>query len=133
MRILTRSLEIARALHPLESKRKTYHWSFAWNKNQLIGIETNKPKTNPLNRYNLLCGFPIDLKGTCSELALFIKLKNTMNINWSKIKIVNVKIGRNGLFGCAAPCSSCSNLLKFINPSRLFYSTESSFEEYSLK
>lgn len=129
-----KSVEIARAEFDPNWQLRCQHYSFAWYGSTLLGFSKNSSKTHPLNIRNPLRFHSGEInytKGTCSELGLFIQLKNKTTINFNKIKIINVRIDRNGSLSLSAPCVSCRSLIRFVKPKSVFYTTSSGeFEEY---
>ncbi len=111
----------------------------AFYKNKLIVIETNSNKTDPINLRNpLICrrtGQIIKKERTCAEWNTIKRLKNTTNLSYNKISLVNVRITRQGKLGLSRCCSSCSQLISFIEPKNVFYTLDSErnnpvFEKY---
>ncbi len=124
---LTRALEISHALFDSNSPLNS-HFSIAFYKGRVVAIGQNSAKTNPVNIFNPKFNRNgknfSDSKGVCSELNLFLKLKNRTNIPFDKIEIVNVRINRNRKVALSKPCESCSNLTAYINPKSLYYSLD---------
>jgi len=134
---LEKCISLTKALHELDSDLKCQHSSFIFHKNRIITIGKNSKKSNPTNRRNPKTGTngeQISDKYTCSELNAFIKFKNLTNIDFSKTNLVTTRIDRNGEIRNSKPCTSCQNLIKFLNPKKIFYSIDSNgentFEEY---
>lgn len=140
MKTLNKSVELAQALfNPEKHIPRCFVASFGWYKNRIIGVGINSIKSNPINLRNpLFCrrtGDFIDKNSTCAELSLFLKIKNTTNIDFNKITIINVRLTRDGKIGNSKPCLSCKSLISFCEPKNLFYSLDSEindikFEEY---
>jgi hypothetical protein len=122
---IKRALEISHALFDPNSSLN-HHISIAFYKNKVVGIGQNCNKTDPTNLFNRK--FNRDnqdisgLKGCCSEASLFKRLKNMTNIPFNKINIINIRINRNKEVSLSKPCSSCQNLIKFIEPKSLWFS-----------
>lgn len=121
MKILQKSLDLAYSIFPGEFDTKTFHLSFLFDKNRLLGIGQNSLKTHTRNRYN--CEYDLGKKGTCSELNLFLGLKNR-NIDWKRSSLVNVRIDRNNKTAIAKPCDSCINLIKYLGIRIIYYTVE---------
>jgi hypothetical protein len=118
-------IDLAKAMMPENHEMRCYHVSFATYKGKIISIGVNNKKTNPLNLRNRKknsCGkdYSGD-KATCSELVCLKKVKNKTNIDFSKIRLVNVRIDRNGNTRSAKPCESCEKLLDFLGVSDIVY------------
>jgi len=134
---LEKCISLTKALHELDSDLKCQHFSFIFHKNRIITIGKNSKKSNPTNRRNPKTGTngeQISDKYTCSELNAFIQFKDLTNIDFSKTNLVTTRIDRNGEIRNSKPCTSCQNLIKFLNPKKIFYSLDScgdnKFEEY---
>jgi hypothetical protein len=124
---LNRSLEIAHGLFD-PNLALNFHVSLAFYKGRVVGIATNDSKTSPVNLYNRKYnreGLDISTsKGRCSELNLYIKLKNKTNLPFEKLDIVNVRINRNKELALSKPCLGCSSLIQYLKPKSLFYSLD---------
>lgn len=131
--MFNKSLELANALWEQNCKIRCQVWSFAFWKGRLLAVSKNNARTHPLNLRNPIYvqGRLLDTRGSCAELGLFIKLRNTTNIPFNKITIVNVRLDRNKRIAMSRPCLSCSNLIKYLNPRNLFYTNDlGCFEKY---
>jgi hypothetical protein len=136
-----KSVDLARALfNPAKHSPRCFVVSFGWVKSRVVGIGVNSLKTHPANLYNpQFCrrtGVRLEKASCCSELSLFLKIKNTTNIDFDKISIVNVRLTRDGKIGNSKPCISCSSLYRYLDPKNLFYTLDSNldnpvFEEYT--
>lgn len=129
----SKSLELARALYDENYILRCQHFSFAFLKSRLIGVGRNQNRTHPLNLRNpkYKDGKKIEGKLMCSELSLFLSLRNKTNYPFNKISIFNVRIDRNGEVKLSCPCNSCRSLLSFLSPKSVFYTTNTgSFEKY---
>lgn len=123
-----RAIEIARAACQFNGKR-TFHLSLIFRKNKLLCFAENVAKTHTRNLYN--CSFSVDKKGRCSELSAFLLAKSKFReLDWNKITIVNIRLGRDLEILNSRPCSSCESLYAFINPRKLVYSTPEGFKTY---
>lgn len=111
---IQRAIEISKALKDNNQTGKCFHTSFAFIRNRIIAIGMND--YNQAHPYNLF-GHYQDYRGNVdyeaclhSEPALLKKLFK-LNINLSKIKIINIRIDNNGRANYAAPCPNCYKLL----------------------
>jgi hypothetical protein len=141
-KLAAKSVEIAFAL--FDKKRlsfgpRCFVVCLAYYKNRLIVIETNSEKTDPNNLRNpLICrrtGTRIEKSKCCAEWNVIKRIKNTNNIPFGKISLVNVRIARNGLLGMSRPCFSCQSAFRAFEFKSLIYTLDSSrenpiFEEY---
>lgn len=128
-----KSIELARALfNPAKHEPRCFVVSVGWVKSRIVGVGINSLKTHPANLRNpQFCrrtGARLSKDSSCAELGLFLKIKNTTNIDFDKISIVNVRLTRDGKIGNSQPCVSCSSLVKFAQPKNLFYTLDSNFE-----
>lgn len=131
MKILERSLEIARAAYPstYKEKKESLHWSFIWKKGKLLSLSTNDKRTHPLNSYNS----KYIEKGRCSEFNGFIKLRyiSPDGPQWHLCTLVNVRIDRERRVCNSRLCPACQNLVQYLGIKRIYYSTnEGNFEKY---
>lgn len=132
-----KSIEIAFALFEKQRdfSQRCNHFSFIFLRNRLLTIARNTLKTHPINLYNPkygLSGADITYtKGSCSELNAFIKIRNLTNIPFNKLTLINIRINNNGDLALAAPCSSCSSLIKYLSPKEVFYTNNfGEFDEF---
>ena len=95
------------------------HCSFFIYKSKIIKISRNARKTTPRNMLNpKISRDGIDIskdKFQCSEFVGLQFLKNTSNVPFSQLSVINTRIDRNGDFANSCPCNSCGSLLAFLN------------------
>lgn len=128
-----KSVELARALfNPAKHEPRCFVVSVGWVKSRIVGVGINSLKTHPANLRNpQFCrrtGARLPKDSSCAELNLFLKIKNTTNIDFNKISIINVRLTRDGKIGNSKCCNSCSSLVNFCQPKNLFYTLDSNFE-----
>jgi hypothetical protein len=119
---------LTKALRETNAETRCQHFSFIFHKNKLITIGKNSKKSNPTNIKNPKInqeGKRIKNKYTCSELHAFIKFKNMTNIPFGKVNLVVTRIDRNGRIRGSKPCTSCQNLLNFLNLKEIYYTVDS--------
>lgn len=123
---LDRIIEISFALagkYPY--KKRCRHFSFIFEKNRLLSIGINNPKTHPLNlKYNYIGKkeFKInELVGTHSELNAVLKLGSE---NCKGLTIVNTRVNRNDEIDYSCPCHGCRDMIKKLGFKRLLYTTK---------
>ncbi len=126
--------ELAFALFDPNHFSRCFHVCFLTCRNKILSIGINSAKTHTLNlrnpKYSITGEDISDRKGICAELAAFIKVKNTQNINFSKCVLINIRINKNKELDLARPCSSCLSLISYCNLRKVFYSNENGkFEE----
>ena len=110
------------------------HFSFILDRNRIISIGLNSPKTHPLNlKYNYINKNNqkiSDIVGTHSELSAVIKLGEE---DCSGLTLVNTRINRNNQLDFSAPCFGCCDMIKQLNFKSVYYSnTKGNFEKISV-
>lgn len=126
--LLNKCVALTKALREPNAETRCQHFSFIFHKNKLITIGKNSKKSNPTNIKNPKInqeGKRIKNKYTCSELHAFIKFKNMTNIPFGKVNLVVTRIDRNGKIRGSKPCTSCQNLLNFLNLKEIYYTVDS--------
>lgn len=102
-----------------------FHVAFIISKGRILAIATNSNKTNPTNLLNRKIGRDGNdisfTKRTCAEFNVMRRIKNTMNIPFSKTTLVSVRVKRDKRLGMARPCSSCVQLLEFFGLKNVIY------------
>lgn len=123
---LQKALELSRALFDPDFELRCQHFSFAFYKGRIMAVGRNQNKTHTLNLRNPLRfnDKVFEQKRMCSELSLFLTLKNKTNIPFHKISIINIRLDRNAFPCMSRPCESCRNLIKYLKPKELFYTDE---------
>lgn len=122
-------IEIAKALQPIHhdySSIRTFHVTFAVNKNKTISIGINNTKTHPnIKRLNYCSEEGEDLRDiarTHSELNCILKLQNKYpSYSLKDIVFVNIRLDRMGNIKYARPCNGCSHLLHQVGYKRVYY------------
>lgn len=128
--------EIGFALdNPKNRPIRTFHLTGIFNKNRLLVLAENSPKTHSLNKYNPKYGHDgrniSDIKGTCSELAAIIKFRNRTNFDLSRCSLVNIRINKLGSIANSCPCVSCANLLRYFRFREVWFTNEAGmFQRY---
>lgn len=123
-------IEIAKALQPIHhdySLIRTFHVTFAVNKNKTISIGINNTKTHPnIKRLNYRSEEGEDLRDvarTHSELNCILKLRNKYpSYSLKDIVFVNIRLDRMGNIKYARPCNGCSHLLDKVGYKKVYYS-----------
>ena len=132
-------IEIAKALQPIHhdySSIRTFHVTFAVNKNKTISIGINNTKTHPnIKKLNYCSEEGEDLRDiarTHSELNCILKLKNKYpSYSLKDIVFVNIRLDRMGNIKYARPCNGCSHLLHKVGYKKVYYSGDcGSFFEF---
>lgn len=102
------------------------HFSFIFEKNKLISIGINSPKTHPLNlKYNYVNKQKDKIShivGTHSEMSAVIKLG--LLTNCEGLTIVNTRINRKKEIDYSLPCSGCMDMLLDLKFEKIYYTTK---------
>lgn len=129
MNFLDTSLKLARELLPL-STDKFCHATFIFERNKLLSIGQN----NMRNASNRAAYF-----GRRYKLPDFVTYAfehaeiNAISKIWSKIyidsrlRLVNVRMGRRGQLLMSKPCGNCQSVLDALGVSKVWYSTNEGF------
>jgi hypothetical protein len=127
-----KSLELAKALLPDHFECRTFHITALFERTRLICVGQNKPQTHAKNLWNNRRNFDLGQKNTCSELDSCLRArKKFSNLDWKRITMVNVRLGRNGEVLMSKPCQSCESLIEYLKPGQIYYTTnEGNFTEY---
>jgi tRNA(Arg) A34 adenosine deaminase TadA len=99
------------------------HFSFLVRRNNIVSVGWNLPnKTHPLamkygHRYSTIH----------AELHCLINGPNRLDD--PRLKMVNIRIGRNGKVLLSKPCTACENMLRFVGIKTIFFSNNDGFFE----
>jgi hypothetical protein len=98
------------------------HFSFIYDKNKLLSIGINSPKTHPLNlKYNYINKQKDNIShivGTHSEMSAVIKLGFEF---CEGLTIVNTRINRKNEIDNSYPCNGCMELLRELKFEKILY------------
>ena len=115
---------------------RTQHFTFVVFKNKILTIGRNQKKSHSIHIKNPRIGRngnKIIDKSICSEWAALSKLKNTTNIPFNKITLINVRVDKNKNIKNSRPCTSCLSLCKFFDIRKIFYTNNSgNFEKLNI-
>lgn len=137
MSIIQKSVEVAYAL--FDKKRPSHDprcfvVCCAYYKNRLLTVEVNSNRTDPNNLRNpLICrksGRIIEKTKCCAEWNTIKRIKNTSNIPFDKISLVNIRITFDREIGYSRACSSCRNIFRLFEPKKVFYSVSGNNTNY---
>jgi deoxycytidylate deaminase len=129
-----RIIEMARALMPKQLvSDHNFHCTFILEKNKIVKIGVNN--YNKLHSYHKFGYYYPTKRDNCkpyqaglhSEVAAIIRLGEE---DCSDYIFVNIRLGVNGELRMAKPCSNCQRVLNGVGFKRLYYSTETGFEEW---
>lgn len=122
----SRLVDISRALKDKNQTGTYFHTSFAIKKNRIIAITFNKyGKTHPLtidyiprkaSRHNKIYQAALH-----AEARIIIKLGE---IDYSRITIVNIRVGNDLTIRNSKPCPGCEQLLAGFQPKNVFYTND---------
>jgi hypothetical protein len=106
-------------------RQRCKHFSFIYDKNKLLSIGINSPKTHPLNlKYNYLNKQKNKIShivGTHSELSAVIK----MGFDCCEgLILVNTRINRKNEIDYSFPCNGCMEMIKELKFSKIFYTSK---------
>jgi len=107
------------------------HFSFILDRNRIISIGFNSPKTHPLNlKYNYVNKMKQNISnivGTHSELNAVIRLGEE---DCSGLTLINTRINRNNELDYSAPCSGCRDMAEQLSFKHIYYSnSQGKFEK----
>lgn len=109
------------------SGNKVYHFAFGWRKNDLIAVGQNKMDYESPKALWFAKRFnnekQIKYPYLHAEVDLVSKMWGKFHIN-SSIKIVVVRVNKNGELKNSKPCDSCMNILDTLGVTRLCWSDE---------
>ena len=112
--------------YALAGRRRHYqrcrHFSFIFNKNKLLSVGLNNPKTHPINlKYNYIDrenNKISEIVSTHSEVSAVIKLGAKY---CDGLVIVNTRINRRNEIDYSFPCNGCMEMLKKLRFSKIIY------------
>lgn len=123
---LSRLYDLSLALIP--SDYDFFHTSFLFHRNKLVSIGVNnRNKTNPNNlkfKYVGRDGSSIgDCVGVHSELAVVLKMP--YGTDFGKLKLVNLRIRKDGKLGMSKPCRGCSHMISQLGLKEVWFTNKS--------
>ena len=134
-KIFDTSIEIATELLPKakvdrSSKNKFFHFAFGYHRNRLIAIGQNNPESITAKSYYMRQRFNVDSKYPYihAEVDMLSKLWGKCHID-SRLKVVVVRLNKNGELRDSKPCSKCSSILDALNVSKVWWSINDGFSE----
>lgn len=123
---LNKIIEMSYALAGRHKHRqRCKHFSFIFDKNKLLSVGVNSPKTHPLNlKYNYLNKQKDKIShivGTHSEMSAVIKL----GFEYCEgLTIINTRINRRNEIDNSHPCNGCMELLKELKFLKILYTAK---------
>ena len=134
MNIIDQSLEIAQSILPevcgQRKRNKMFHFAFGYSKNKLLSIGQNNPEKTNAKAWRLSQKFNTDIVYPYlhAETDLVSKLWGRHYID-NRLKIVVIRLNRNGQLRESKPCKRCSKILKSLDVNQLWWSTEDGFKQ----
>lgn len=114
-----RTIDLAKALCPLNLERRTSHVAFLIKKSKIVHIGINLAKSHPLTKNHKYQEH--QHTGVHAELNACIKSGKE---NLSKYKLVVIRINRSNQMTNSKPCLGCQGILKQFNVGEVWYSTD---------
>lgn len=138
MKIINKSISLAEELFPKVHKEKTnnvnFHFAFGYCRTKLIGIGINDYTLNNKAR-KIGERFNIDHIKKWSylhaETDLISRLFGRYHID-SSLKIVVIRLNRFNQLQMSKPCKSCTEVLKALNVSDVYWSDRSGNIQYGI-
>lgn len=107
-------------------RRGFYHWSFVFQKNDLIEWAQNRPGHAT---YTVRYGYQEGRHTLHAEVAAFCKAAGLIDRRFSWY-MINIRLLVNGALALSKPCRLCQHFLAALNCSCCWYSTnEGTFEQ----
>lgn len=118
-RLAKRTLDLARAMCPLNYERRVSHVAFLIKRGKIVHIALNSAKSHPIS-YNH------DYKdyqhtGLHAELNVCIKSNKE---NLSKYKLVAIRVNRHMQIRNSKPCIGCQSVIKQFQIGEVWYSND---------
>lgn len=133
--ILRKSVRLARELLPAakagrESKNKFFHFCFGFHKNKLVSIGQNNPEKTHTRCYRMRQRFGLDTDYPFihAEVDMLSKLWGNVYID-NRLKVVVVRLNKHGKLRNSKPCPRCTQVLKALNLTNVWWSTDDGFEK----
>lgn len=116
-RTIQRTIEIAKALCPLNLEHRCSHIAFLIRKNKITHIGTNSCRTHPETlKYDYKNH---QLVGIHAELSVCMKSGKE---NLRDYKMVVLRVDRNGNLANSKPCCGCQSVIKQFNIGEVWHS-----------
>lgn len=120
-----RTIDLAKAMCPLNFERRTSHVAFLVKKSKIVHIGVNLAKSHPMTMEHKYQEH--QHTGVHAELNVCIKSGKE---NLSKYKLVVIRINRHNKMTNSKPCLGCQGIINQFDVGEVWYSTdEGSFEK----
>jgi deoxycytidylate deaminase len=114
-----RTIDLAKAMCPLNIERRTSHVAFLVKKSKIVHIGVNLAKSHPITKGHKYKDY--QHTGIHAEVNVCIK-SGKENLN--KYKLIVVRIGRNNDIKNSKPCIGCQGVIHQFNICEVWYSTD---------
>ena len=126
MKIIQKTIDRAYKKWELVDGIRCYHYAAAFRGNKMIEFAKNNPITFDAKAYKLGQKFNINrykkYPYNHAESFLVCKLLSKYDYIDSKIKIVVMRIGRNGKILLSKPCVNCQKILNAVGLEKVYWS-----------
>jgi hypothetical protein len=117
IKIINRTIDIAKALCPLNLEHRCSHIAFLIKSSKIVHIGTNSCKSHPKTlKYDYENH---QLVGIHAELSVCMK-SGKENLN--DYKMIVLRIDRTGKLNNSRPCCGCQSVIKQFNIGEVWYS-----------
>lgn len=116
-KIINRTVDIAKAMCPLNIEHRCSHIAFLIKNSKIVHIGTNSCRTHPETlKYDYK---DHQLVGIHAELAVCMKSGKE---NLKDYKMVVLRVDRTGKLANSRPCCGCQSVIKQFNLEEVWYS-----------
>ena len=120
-----RTMQLAKAMCPLNIERRTSHVAFLVKKSKIVHIGINLAKSHPITKGHKYQDH--QHTGVHAEVNACIK-SGKENLN--KYKLIVIRINRNNQIKNSKPCLGCQGIINQFGVNEVWYSTDSgNFEQ----
>lgn len=136
-KIIQRSLNIAYQIFPQvysqKTKYRTFHFAFAWKKNELLSIGQNRPNFPNSKALKFAKRFKtqrqIKYPYLHAEIDMISKIWSKIYID-NNIKVCVIRINKNGELQNSKPCKSCAAVFKALNIHKVWWTEKGTVKSY---
>ena len=135
MNIIDQSLEVAQSILPeacgQRKKNKVFfHFAFGYKKNKILAIGQNNPEKTSAKALRLSKRFNTDIKYPYlhAETDLISRLWGKYYID-NNLKIVVIRLNRNGELRNSKPCRRCDKILQALGVTKVWWSVNDGFNK----
>ncbi len=129
--ICVQSLDIAKSILPkIDTNRnnKNFHFAFGYRKNKLLAIGQNNPEKTHTSALRLSQKFKTNIEYPYlhAETDLISRLWGKYYID-KNLKMVIIRLNRNGELRNSKPCKRCSKIIKALGINKISWSINNGF------